>query len=96
MSFILARKLGEGDEHPEPGNRQFAEFGGDWYKVCSMCHGTREALLAVLSDPRMNKTAWDERYDTVALIDHHPVDPLVIREAMQLAAVRALGNSAEV
>lgn len=95
MSFILARKLGEGDPGPEPGNRQFVEFGGDPYKVCSMCHGTQEELLAALAAHRMDATLQAQRFDMVAEIDHHPVNPLVVREVVGLDTFRALGSSTE-
>lgn len=90
MSYILARKLDEGDPGPEPGNRQFVEFGGDPYKVCSMCHGTQGELLAALAGGRMDATLQAQSFDMVAEIDHHPVNPLVVRWVMQLAAFRAL------
>lgn len=95
MAFMLARKLDAEDPRPDGESRQFVEFDGIRYRVCSACYGTREALSAALGDSRMDRVANDERYDTVVVADHSPLEPLVVREVIQLAAFRALGNSAE-
>lgn len=95
MSFVLARKLDAETQVPEPHNRQFVEFDGARYKVCSMCHDTQEGLVAALGDSRMDGVIRMERYDTVVVADHCPVGPLVVREAVGLEAFRALWGSAE-